>query len=300
MTIESNNSFLFNHISVMTNEIISSIELCRNNLLDEFTGIDATLGGGGHSYELLKKYPNLRIIGLDQDPIAIKEALIKNNHFKERLQIKESNFADFVPSQKVSFIIADLGINSNQLENPCRGFSFQKDGPIDMRMNPNLEINAEKLIKKLSEKDLANLIYEYGDERYSRKIAKKIKRDLAEKGDYTGTKEFAYAIAGCFPPKQRYRRIHPATRTFQALRIAVNQEIESLNKFLEKSPDWLLPDGIISIISFHSKEDKQVKNKFKNDERLINITKKPMTPTINEIESNKRSRSAKLRIAKLR
>tara|TARA_Y100001968_G_scaffold259285_1_gene246468 strand:- start:10166 stop:11068 length:903 start_codon:yes stop_codon:yes gene_type:complete len=300
METESNNSFLFNHISVMTNEIISAIDLYKDNVLNEFTGIDATLGGGGHSYALLKKYPNLKIIGLDQDPIAIKEALIKNNNFKDRLEVKESNFANFIPSQKVSFIIADLGINSNQIDNPNRGFSFQKDGPIDMRMNPNLETNAESLIKKLSEKDLANLIYEYGEERYSRKIAKRIKKDLKEKGNYTGTKDLAYAIAGCFPPKQRYRRIHPATRTFQALRIAVNKEIDSLNKFLEIAPDWLLPNGIISIISFHSLEDRQVKTKFKNDKRLINITKKPITPKIYEIESNKRSRSAKLRIAKLR
>tara|TARA_Y100001970_G_scaffold154425_1_gene189252 strand:- start:31983 stop:32885 length:903 start_codon:yes stop_codon:yes gene_type:complete len=300
METESNNSFLFNHISVMTNEIISAIDLYKDNVLNEFTGIDATLGGGGHSYALLKKYPNLKIIGLDQDPIAIKEALIKNNNFKDRLEVKESNFANFIPSQKVSFIIADLGINSNQIDNPNRGFSFQKDGPIDMRMNPNLETNAESLIKKLSEKDLANLIYEYGEERYSRKIAKRIKKDLKEKGNYTGTKDLAYAIAGCFPPKQRYRRIHPATRTFQALRIAVNKEIDSLNKFLEIAPDWLLPNGIISIISFHSLEDRQVKTKFKNDKRLINITKKPITPKIDEIESNKRSRSAKLRIAKLR
>ena len=299
METEPNNSFLFNHNSVMTNEIIDSIALCEADLLKEFTGIDATLGGGGHSYELLRKYPNLKIIGLDQDPFAREEALIKNKDFQNRLEIKASNFADFQPYQKVSFVIADLGVNSNQIDNPSRGFSFQKDGPLDMRMNPNIEINAEKLIKSLSEKDLANLIYEYGDERYSRKIAKKIKRDLEEKGNFSGTKELAYVIAGCFPPKQRYKRIHPATRTFQALRIAVNKEIESLDKFLEISPNWLLSGGIISIISFHSIEDRKVKTIFKNDQRLINMTKKPITPKGDEIKSNKRSRSAKLRIAKL-
>ena len=299
METESNNSFLFNHKSVMTNEIVSSIENYEGRLLREFVGIDATLGGGGHSYELLKKYPNLKIIGLDQDPFARKAALIKNKAFQNRIDIKESNFADFQPAQKVSFVIADLGVNSNQIDDPSRGFSFQKDGPLDMRMNPSMEINAAKLIKDLNEEDLANLIFKYGEERYSRKIAKKIKRDLNEKGTYSGTTELAYSIAGCFPPKQRYRKIHPATRTFQALRIAVNKELESLQKFLQISPNWLLPGGIISIISFHSIEDREVKNQFKNDRRIINLTKKPITPSFEEIESNKRSRSAKLRIAKL-
>ena len=299
MEIDPNNSFLFNHKSVMVEEVTNSINNYEENLLKEFIGIDATIGGGGHSYALLKKYPNLKIIGLDQDPSARKEASIKNKNFKNRIDIRDSNFADFQPNQKVSFIIADLGVNSNQLDNPTRGFSFQKDGPLDMRMNPSIETSAEKIIKDLSEEDLANLIYKYGDERYSRKIAKKIKRDLNENGNYSGTRELAYSIAGCFPPKQRYRKIHPATRTFQALRIAVNKEFDSLKKFLEVSPSWLLPGGIISIISFHSIEDREVKNQFKNDKRLINLTKKPITPSYREIETNKRSRSAKLRIAKL-
>ena len=169
-----------------------------------------------------------------------------------------------------------------------------------MRMNPSLEITAENLIETLSEKDLADLIFKYGDERLSRKISRRIKKDLKEKGKYSGTKDLAYSIAGCFPPKQRYRKIHPATRTFQALRIAVNKEIESLEKFLEIAPDWLLPGGIISIISFHSIEDRLVKNSFKSDERLKTLTKKPITPNEKEIENNKRSRSAKLRIAQLK
>ena len=299
METDPNNSFLFNHTSVMVEEIANSIDNYEGDFKKEFIGIDVTLGGGGHSYELLKKYPYLKIIGLDQDPFAREEAFIKNKDFKNRIDIRDSNFADFQPNQKVSFIVADLGVNSNQIDNASRGFSFQKDGPIDMRMNPSSEISAEQIIKNLSEEDLANLIYKYGDERYSRKIAKKIKRDLYEKGNYSGTKELAYSIAGCFPPKQRYKKIHPATRTFQALRIAVNNELECLQKFLKVSPSWLLPGGIISIISFHSIEDREVKNLFKNDKRLINLTKKPITPSLREIEINKRSRSAKLRIAKL-
>ena len=300
MQTDLSDSSLFNHKSVMTDEILISLDHYPLILNEKVTGIDATLGGGGHSYQLLKKYPDLKIIGLDHDPFARKSALIKLEEFNSRIEISPSNFANFEPKEKVSFVIADLGVNSNQIDSPERGFSFQKDGPLDMRMNPSLKINAENLIETLSEKDLADLIFQYGDERLSRRISRKIKRDLNEKGKYSGTKDLAYSIAGCFPPKQRYRKIHPATRTFQALRIAVNNEIESLEKFLKIAPDWLLPGGIISIISFHSIEDRLVKNSFKGDERLKNLTKKPIKPDKKEIENNQRSRSAKLRIAQLK
>jgi len=299
MQTDLSDSSFFNHKSVMTDEIMASLEhypFIHNNQLK---GIDATLGGGGHSYHLLKKYSDLNIIGLDQDPFARKSASKKLDEFKNRIDIKASNFAEFVPKEKVSFVIADLGVNSNQIDDPKRGFSFQKDGPLDMRMNPSFEVDAEKLIEALNEKDLANLIYKYGDERLSRKIARKIKLHLKENGKYSGTKELAYCIAGCFPPKQRYKKIHPATRTFQALRIAVNKEIEVLDKFLQVVPEWLLPGGIISIISFHSLEDRLIKSFFKNDQRLKNLTKKPITPSEQEVELNRRARSGKLRIAQL-
>ncbi len=299
MQTDLSDSSFFNHKSVMTDEIMASLEhypFINNNQLK---GIDATLGGGGHSYHLMRKYSDLNIIGLDQDPFARKSASNKLDEFKDRIDIRAINFADFVPKEKVSFVIADLGVNSNQIDEPKRGFSFQKDGPLDMRMNPSLEVDAEKLIEGLNEKDLANIIYKYGDEKLSRKIARKIKMHLKENGKYSGTKELAYSIAGCFPPKQRYKKIHPATRTFQALRIAVNKEIDVLEKFLQVVPEWLLPGGIISIISFHSLEDRLVKNSFKNDQRLKNLTKKPITPSEQEVELNKRARSAKLRIAQL-
>jgi len=299
MQTDLSDSSFFNHKSVMTDEIIASLEHYPLIHYNQLKGIDATLGGGGHSYHLLRKYSDLNIIGLDQDPFARKSASEKLDEFKNRIDIKASNFADFVPKEKVSFVIADLGVNSNQIDNPKRGFSFQKDGPLDMRMNPFLDVDAEKLIEGLNEKDLANLIYKYGDERLSRKIARKIKLDLKENGKYSGTKELAYSIAGCFSPKQRYKKIHPATRTFQALRIAVNKEIEVLEKFLQVVPEWLLPGGIISIISFHSLEDRLVKSSFKNDQRLKNLTKKPITPSAQEVQLNKRARSGKLRIAQL-
>ncbi len=300
MTIDSKNSLLFNHKSVMVDEIVCSIDHCSHDFAKNFIGLDATIGGGGHSYALLNKFSNLKIIGLDQDPFAIEAASQKLSKFCDRFEIFKSNFSEFTPKEKVSFLIADLGFNSNQIETPERGFSFQKDGPLDMRMNPYQETKAKDLITDLTENELANLIYEYGEERYSRKIARKIKNDLKFKGEYSGTKELAYAIAGCFPPKQRYKKIHPATRSFQALRIAVNNEINVLEKFLFNIPNLLLPGGIISIISFHSIEDRKIKNYFKNDKRLLNLTKKPITPSEYELQENKRARSAKLRIAQLR
>jgi len=299
MQTDLSDSSFFNHKSVMTDEIMASLEHYPLIHCNQLKGIDATLGGGGHSYQLLRKYSDLKIIGLDQDPFARKTASEKLSQFKNRIDIRASNFANFEPKEKVSFVIADLGVNSNQIDDPKRGFSFQKDGPLDMRMNPFLDVDEEKLIEALNEKDLANLIYKYGDERLSRKIARKIKLDLKENGKYSGTKELAYSIAGCFPPKQRYKKIHPATRTFQALRIAVNQELDVLEKFLQVVPEWLLPGGIISIISFHSLEDRLVKSCFKNDQRLNNLTKKPITPSEQEVELNKRARSGKLRIAQL-
>ncbi len=300
MEIDSKNSSFFNHKSVMVDQIIRSIDNFPQELNKKFIGIDSTLGGGGHSFELLNKFPNLQMIGLDQDPYAIEAASNKLNIFKNRIKIIKTNFSDFKPKDKVSFVIADLGFNSNQIETAERGFSFQKDGPIDMRMNPNQKTKAEDLIKNLTEYELADLIYKYGEEKLSRKIARKIKNDIQIKGSYSGTKELAYAIGGCFPPKQRYRKIHPATRTFQALRIAVNKEIEVLDKLLNNASSWLVPSGIISIISFHSIEDRKVKNYFKNDERFFNLTKKPIVPSEDEVKINKRSRSAKLRIAQLK
>ena len=143
MQTDLSDSSLFNHKSVMTDEILASVGQYPLILGNKVTAIDVTLGGGGHSYQLLKKYPDLKIIVLDHDPIARKSALFKLEEFKSRIEICPSNFANFEPKEKVSFVIADLGVNSNQIDNPQRGFSFQKDGPLDMRMNPSLKINAE-------------------------------------------------------------------------------------------------------------------------------------------------------------
>ena len=290
----------FNHVPIMGKEILQSLK----ELPDEFTKqgliIDATLGGGGHSAQILESFPGIKIVGLDQDPIAREAASKKLIKFGSRIEIIPTNFADFSLDEQAICVLADLGVSSHQLDEPSRGFSFRLNGPIDMRMNPEEGLSAAELIESLSEQDLANLIYNLGEEKRSRRIARKIKNDLAANGPYSGTEALSYAIAGCFPPKQRYGRIHPSTRTFQALRIAVNNELKSLDSLLLKAPNWLVKNGLFMVISFHSLEDRRVKSTFKSDKRLKIITKKPMRAKPEEIELNTRSKSAKLRISSKR
>ena len=287
----------FNHVPVMGKEIIQSLKELPSEITKKGLIIDATIGGGGHSALILENFPGIKIIGLDQDPMAREAASKKLIKFGTRIEIISTNFADFSLSEQAICVLADLGVSSHQLDEPSRGFSFRLNGPIDMRMNPEEGSSAAELIETLSEKDLADLIYELGEEKRSRRIARKIKNDLSENGPYPGTQELSYAIAGCFPPKQRHGRIHPSTRTFQALRIAVNNELGSLDNLLLKAPNWLLKDGLFMVMSFHSLEDRRVKSSFKTDNRLKVISKKPMRASPKEIELNPRSKSAKLRIS---
>ena len=287
----------FNHVPVMREEIIKSLKELPNEYTKKGLIIDATLGGGGHTYEILENFPGIKIIGLDQDPLAREAASKKLIKFSSRIEIISTNFADFSLDEQAICVLADLGVSSHQLDEPSRGFSFRFNGPVDMRMNPEKGLSAAELIETLSEQDLANLIYNLGEEKRSRRIARKIKNDLAANGPYAGTQALSYAIAGCFPPKQRHGRIHPSTRTFQALRIAVNNELESLDRLLEKAPNWLLSEGLFMVISFHSLEDRRVKSSFKTDNRLKVLSKKPMRASPQEIELNPRSKSAKLRIS---
>ena len=287
----------FNHVPVMGKEIIQSLKELPSELTKQGLIIDATIGGGGHSAQILENFPGIKIIGLDQDPMAREAASKRLIKFGTRIEIISTNFADFSLNEQAICVLADLGVSSHQLDEPSRGFSFRLDGPVDMRMNPEKGLSAAELIDTLSEQDLADLIYNLGEEKRSRRIARKIKNDLAENGAYSGTQALSYAIAGCFPPKQRHGRIHPSTRTFQALRIAVNNELESLDSLLEKAPNWLLEDGLFMVMSFHSLEDRRVKSSFKTDNRLKVISKKPMRASLEEMELNPRSKSAKLRIS---
>ncbi len=288
----------FKHLPVLANHVLQALNNLPSAMLNGGLIIDATLGGGGHSALILEAHPNLRLIGLDQDPYARSAASERLRVFGDRVQILPINFANFTPPELAVIVLADLGVSSPQLDNASRGFSFRLDGPVDMRMNPENGITAAELIERLNEKNLADIIYQYGEEKLSRRIARRLKRDLAEKGPYKGTTDLAFAIAGCYPPKLRHKKIHPATRTFQALRIAVNNELKVLDFFLKNSPDWITPGGLLNIISFHSLEDRQVKIAFKDDRRLERVTRKPLLATSIEIDNNPRSRSAKLRIAR--
>ena len=285
----------FSHVPVLADAVLDA---ARQIPRPDGLLIDATLGGGGHSALLLEQHPGLRLIGLDQDATARAAAAERLAHFGDRVSIVATNFADYVPPEPAVMVLADLGVSSPQLDVAERGFSFRLDGPMDMRMNAGGQgETAAELIDRLEENALADLIYGYGEERLSRRIARRIKADLNDKGSYDGTAALAYAVAGCYPPKARRGRIHPATRTFQALRIAVNDELGVLDRLLQQAPDWLEPEGLLGIISFHSLEDRRVKTAFLRDERLHRITRKPVVATGQEEEANPRSRSAKWRVA---
>jgi len=288
----------FVHVPVLAEPLLSALAAIPDSPWQNGTLIDATLGGAGHGSLLLEHYPAMQLIGLDQDPTARLAAAQRLQPFGDRACIVATNFASFQPEQPVDLVLADLGVSSPQLDVAARGFSFRLDGPLDMRMNPDGGgETAAELLDRLEEPALADLIYAYGEERLSRRIARRIKADLEQNGAYSGTAALAYAVAGCYPPKARRGRIHPATRTFQALRIAVNDELGVLDRLLQQAPDWLNPGGVLAIISFHSLEDRRVKTAFLQDDRLQRITRKPLQADEAEQEANPRSRSAKLRLA---
>jgi len=291
----------FAHVPVLAEAVLggcAGLELLLK--LGEQRGVllDATLGGGGHSALLLEAHPGLQLIGLDRDPTARAAAAERLAPFGDRVTIVATSFGDYTPEQPVLAVLADLGVSSPQLDVAARGFSFRGDGPPDMRMNPEAGETAAELIDRLEENELADLIYAYGEERLSRRIARRLVAERPWSGSGRSSGDLAYVIAGCFPPPARRGRIHPATRTFQALRIAVNDELGQLDRLLQRAPDWLVPGGILAIISFHSLEDRRVKTAFLADERLERVTRKPLVADEAEAEANPRSRSAKLRLAR--
>ena len=292
----------FSHLPVLAEAVVDSLSGLAPLLEQRGDGLllDCTLGGGGHSALLLQAHPRLRLLGVDQDPTARAAAAVHLAPFADRVTIQAANFADLQPPEPPLAVLADLGVSSPQLDRAERGFSFRQDGPLDMRMNPEQGPTAAALLEQLEEGALADLIYAYGEERLSRRIARRIKEHLAQQGPFSGTAALAYLIAGCYPPKARHGRIHPATRTFQALRIAVNRELEVLDQLLQHAPHWLQPDGLLAVISFHSLEDRRVKTAFSSDPRLQRITRKALMADPSEAEANPRSRSARLRVARRR
>jgi 16S rRNA (cytosine1402-N4)-methyltransferase len=292
----------FDHVPVLAEPVVAGFAELAPLLAAQAGGVlvDCTLGGGGHSALLLEAHPQLHLVGLDQDPMARAAAAERLAPFGERVTIVASNFAAYTPPGPVVAVLADLGVSSPQLDGAERGFSFRSDGPLDMRMNPEVGETASALIARLGESELADLIYAYGEERLSRRIARRIKEHLASEGPFPGTAALAYAVAGCYSPAARRGRIHPATRTFQALRIAVNDELAVLDTLLNSAPDWLATGGLFGVISFHSLEDRRVKTAFLGDDRLERVTRKPLIAAAEEQERNPRSRSAKFRLARRR
>jgi 16S rRNA (cytosine1402-N4)-methyltransferase len=259
--------------------------------------LDCTLGGGGHSALLLEMHPGWHLIGLDQDPIARAAAAKKLKPYADRVEIIATNFATYKPVIPLIAVLADLGVSSEQLDQPSRGFSFRFNGPLDMRMNPEgAGETAAALIDRLTETELADLLFNYGEERLARRIARRLVAEAPWNDGIRGTSDLAYAIAGCYPPKQRHGRIHAATRSFQALRIAVNDELGALETLLSQAPHWLQSGGRFAVISFHSLEDRLVKNSFRTNQSLRILSRKPLIADAAEESSNPRSRSAKLRI----
>ena len=255
--------------------------------------LDATVGGGGHSEAILQTYPDVRVTALDWDEQAISAASQRLGKYGDRIQFVLTSFADF-DYKNASFdgILADLGVSSYHLDTAERGFSFRNTAPLDMRMDRRRDLTAAEIINDWDENELANIFFKYGEERLSRRIARRI----VEKRPFTTTTELAEEVAYSVPKQYRYGRIHPATRVFQALRIVVNEELTAIENFLDRAPLGLVPGGRIVMISFHSLEDRIVKHKLRESSLRV-ITKKPITAQADELENNVRSRSAKLRIA---
>jgi 16S rRNA (cytosine1402-N4)-methyltransferase len=279
----------FFHLPVLSREVVAGLAVRPGGHY-----LDATVGGGGHSRLILEAAADVRVTAIDQDEDALAAAQKYLAEYGERVQFILTNFAAYhFPSNTFDGILADLGVSSYHLDQPERGFSFRQAASLDMRMDRRQALTAADVINTWDEAQLADIFFKYGEERLSRRIARRI----VERRPFNTTVELAEAIASSVPPKYRYGRIHPATRVFQALRIVVNDELNSLETFLEQAPNALIPSGKIAIISFHSLEDRPVKHGLRNSPILKVLTKKPIIAQEDEIERNPRSRSAKLRIA---
>jgi 16S rRNA (cytosine1402-N4)-methyltransferase len=268
------------------------------------TIVDATIGTGGHSEEIIKEIlPRGRLIGIDRDEESLGIAKVRLSDYKDSCEFVYGNFSDLdsilknLSIKRVDGILLDLGISSYQLSNAQRGFSFQADGPLDMRLDRNSYISAYDLVNNLNEDEISSLLWTFGQERFANRIAHQLVAERQRHAIATTT-DLSDIIVKAVPYKYRYYRIHPATRTFQAVRIAVNRELEALEIALEKSVGLLGEEARMSVIAFHSLEDRIVKFSFRKfaASGLVEIlTKKPLEPTDEEAAANPRSRSAKLR-----
>jgi 16S rRNA (cytosine1402-N4)-methyltransferase len=291
------------HIPVLLEEVTKAI--AESGAPGERVWIDGTLGGAGHASQLI---PLLRqgdcLVGFDRDPAAIARSESKLSQIKRDCSIKLVNSSyreipEYIRDGSIGqadAILLDLGLSSDQLEDRERGFSFKVGGPLDLRFDPTQGISAAELLAKAADRELADIIYQYGEERFSRRIARAIvERRLT---DPITTAEQLCDLIHRVVPGKIHGRIDSATRTFQALRIAVNHELDHLTVSMARLPECLKPGGILAIISFHSLEDRIVKHGMRDHQLLDVLTRKPILPTESEIEQNPRARSAKLRIAR--
>ncbi|MCG8616133.1 MAG: 16S rRNA (cytosine(1402)-N(4))-methyltransferase RsmH [Desulfobacterales bacterium] len=308
----------FEHISVMPKEVHDHQDLSPGDLC-----VDCTLGGAGHALSTVRAIlPDGILIGIDQDNDAIANAKKVLHSYKDNVRLYHNNFSDLPRILAdsgitgVDSILLDLGFSLNQLTQSKRGFSFQKNEPLDMRMDVRNTLTAEEMVNTYTEKQLADIFFTYGEERFSRRVAARIVKARADAPVKTSG-ELADLVAGAIPGKSKAaQKIHPATRVFQALRIAVNQELERLETFMAQIPDMLNPGGRVSIISFHSLEDRIVKQRLRSFENgctcpkalpqclcgfvktMKVLTRKPIVAGPEELRANPMARSAKLRVAR--
>lgn len=305
----------FEHKSVLLDETINGLNIRPDGIY-----VDGTLGGGGHAYEVCTRLGTKgSIIGIDQDAAAIKAANARLKDFGEKVTIVRSNYCDMksrlheLGIDKVDGIILDLGVSSYQLDTAERGFSYREDAPLDMRMDTRQKMTARDIVNDYSEMDLYRVIRDYGEDKFAKNIAKHIVTQRG-KDPIETTGQLAEIIRGAIPMKYQKKSGHPAKRTFQAIRIELNRELEVLRDTLDDMIELLNPGGRLCIITFHSLEDRLVKSAFKKNENPCTcppdfpvcvcgnvskgsiVTRKPILPSEDEMEANSRSKSAKLRI----
>lgn len=306
----------FKHVTVLLNEAVDILDIKPEGIY-----VDGTLGGAGHSLEIVKKLTSGKLICFDQDINAISAAKEKLKDFMDKTILVHSNFENLreelnkLGIETIDGFLVDLGVSSHQLDVPERGFSYMQDAPLDMRMDNNAELSAYDVVNTYSEAELKRVIKDYGEENWSARIAKLIVERRATMPIRT-TFELVDAIKAAIPKKMRDENQHPAKRTFQAIRIEVNRELDVIEKTLLAAVDMMNEGGVLAVITFHSLEDRIVKNVFKklqysctcppefpvcicNSKQVVEIiTRKPILPSENEVEMNPRSRSAKLRAAR--
>lgn len=305
----------FKHRSVLLEETVNGLNIRPDGIY-----VDGTLGGGGHAYEICRRLGNKgSIVGIDQDEAAIEAAGIRLKDFGEKVTIVRSNYCEMksvlqgLGIDKVDGIVLDLGVSSYQLDTAERGFSYREDAPLDMRMDRRQTMTARDIVNDYSEKDLYRVIRDYGEDKFARNIAKHIVIER-EKRSIETTGQLTEIIRGAIPMKFQKKSGHPAKRTFQAIRIELNRELDVLKNSLDEMIDLLNPGGRLCIITFHSLEDRIVKSAFKKNEDPCTcpkdfpvcvcgkvskgsiLTRKPILPSEEELEENSRSKSAKLRI----